>query len=417
MTAGEKDFYFISELLGRKVVASDGRPIGRAADVIVERVDPYPLVVGLVVRRRFSRAAAALPWSCVTAIEPTLTCTLRVDAAAAPAAAPETIRLREEVLDKQIVDTFGAKVVRVNDLHFLRINSQLRLVHFDVGLRGLMRRLGWEKGLTRTLQWLFSYELTDNLIGWKNVQLLPGAGSLKLNVPHKELSRLHPAELADILEDLSNYDRTAIFRSLDAETAAEALEEIDDPKLQQALIEDMSIEKASDIIEEMSASDAADLLADLPSETAEEILEEMEEGRAEGLRQLLEHPEETAGGMMTTALLNLSPADTVETALQRWREAEPELDVIYYIYITGPDEVLTGVVSMRELLRAEPRQPLSAIQSSRVITVPLDASEDEVVETMIKYGLRALPVVDTADRLKGAIRLRAVLDILYESGN
>jgi CBS domain-containing protein/sporulation protein YlmC with PRC-barrel domain len=417
MTAGEKDFYFISELLGRKVVAPDGCVIGSAADVIVERVDPYPLVVGLVVRRRFSRAAAVLPWSCVTAIEPTLICTLRVEEAASPAAAPETIRLREEVLDKQIVDTFGAKVVRVNDLHFLRINSQLRLVHFDVGLRGLMRRLGWEKGLTRTLQWLFGYELTDNLIGWKNVQLLPGAGSLKLNVPHKELSRLHPAELADILEDLSNYDRAAIFRSLDAETAAEALEEIDDPKLQQALIEDLSIEKASDVIEEMSASDAADLLADLPSETAEEILEEMEEGRAEGLRQLLEHPEETAGGMMTAALLNLGPGDTVETALHRWREAEPELDVIYYIYITDPDEVLTGVVSMRELLRAEPRQPLSAIRSIRLITVPLDASEDEVVETMIKYGLRALPVVDAAGRLKGAIRLRAVLDILYESGS
>lgn len=417
MTAGEKDFYFISELLGRKVVAPGGSVIGRAADVIVERVDPYPLVVGLAVRRRFSKTTAVLPWSCVTAIEPRLVCTPHLDEAAMPASAAETIRLREEVLDKQIVDTFGAKVVRVNDLHFLRINSQLRLVHFDVGLRGLMRRLGWEKGLTRTLQWLFSYELTDNLIGWKNVQLLPGAGSLKLNVPHKELSRLHPAELADILEDLSNYDRTAVFRSLDAETAAEALEEIDDPKLQQALIEEMSIEKASDIIEEMSASDAADLLADLPSETAEEILEEMEEGRAEGLRQLLEHPEETAGGMMTTALLNLSPGDTVETALKRWREAEPELDVIYYIYITDPDEALTGVVSMRELLRAEPRQPLSAVQSSRLITVPLDASEDEVVETMIKYGLRALPVVDAAGGLKGAIRLRAVLDILYESGS
>jgi CBS domain-containing protein len=415
VTAGEKDFYFISELLGRKVVAPDGRVIGRTSDVIVEWVDPYPLVVGLAVRRRFSHATAVLPWSCVTAIEPTLICSLRVDAAAAPPSAAETIRLRAEVLDKQIVDTFGAKVVRVNDLHLLRINSQLRLVHFDVGLRGLMRRLGWEKGLMHALQWLFSYELTDNLIGWKNVQLLPGAGSLKLNVPHKELSNLHPAELADILEDLSNYDRTAIFRSLDAETAAEALEEIDDPKLQQALIEDMPIERASDILEEMSTSDAADLLADLPSETAEEILEEMDEERAEDLRELLGHPEETAGGMMTTALLSLAPGDTVETALRRWREAEPELDIIYYIYITDPSETLTGVVSMRELLRADPEQALSAIQETRLVTVPLDASEDEVVDTIIKYGLRALPVVDEADRLKGAIRMRAVLDILHES--
>jgi magnesium transporter len=416
MTAGERDFYFISELLDRKVFAPDGRVIGRAADVIVERVDPYPLVVGLAVRRRLPRATAVLPWACVTAIEPRLVCSPQLDAAATPTPAAEMIRLREEVLDRQIVDTLGAKVVRVNDLHFLRINSQLRLVHFDVGLRGLMRRLGWERGLMRTLQWLFSYELTDNLIGWKNVQLLPGAGSLKLNVTHKELSRLHPAELADILEDLSNHDRTAIFRALDAETAAEALEEIDDPKMQQALIEDMSVEKASDILEEMSTSDAADLLADLPSETAEEILEEMEEGLAGDLRELLEHPEETAGGMMTTALLGLGPGDSVEKALKRWREAEPELDIIYYIYIIDPGEVLTGVVSMRELLRADPRQPLFAIQSSRLITVPIDASEDQVVETMIKYALRALPVVDAEGRLKGAIRLRTVLDILHEGG-
>lgn len=417
MSTGAKDFYFISELLGRKVVAADGRPVGRVTDVIVERVDPYPLVTGMVVRRRRSRDTAVLPWSCVTTLEPVLMCVTGADAALPPPPGAETLRLRRDVLDRQIVDTYGAKVVRVNDLHFLRLDAQLRLVHFDVGLRGLMRRLGWEEGLTRALHWLFGYELTDNLIGWKNVQLLPGAGSLKLNVPHKELSRLHPAELADILEDLNNYDRTAIFRSLDPETAAEALEEIDDPKMQQALIEELPVEKASDILEEMSASDAADLLADLPAETAEEILEEMEEGRAEDLRELLEHPEETAGGMMTTALLSLGPGETVETALRRWREAEPELDIIYYIYVTDPGEVLTGVVSMRELLRADPRQPLSAIWETRLVTVPLDAKEDEVVDTITKYGLRALPVVDEAGRLKGAIRMRAILDILHEGGS
>src|SRR5512137_655612 len=122
MPAGEKDFYFISELLGRRVVAPDGRLLGRAADVIVERVEPYPLVVGLLVRRRFSNATAVLPWSCVQAIEPRLVCSPDLSAAA-PVPATGTIRLRAEVLDRQIVDTLGAKVVRVNDLHFLRINS------------------------------------------------------------------------------------------------------------------------------------------------------------------------------------------------------------------------------------------------------------------------------------------------------
>jgi Mg/Co/Ni transporter MgtE len=319
------------------------------------------------------------------------------------------------VLDKQIVDTFGAKVVRVNDIQFLHLNSQLRLVHFDVGFRGLMRRIGWESELAAALRWMFAYEWPNTFIAWKYVHLLSGSGPLQLSVSQKKLSQLHPAELADILEDLSGHDRTAIFHALDAETAAETLEEIDDPKLQQALIETVPIEKASDIIEEMSASDAVDLLADLPQATAREILGEMEEDRAEDLRELLVHPEETAGGMMTTAVLSLSPDETVESALKRWKEEEPELDVLYYIYVVDPAGVLSGVVSMRELLVASAQQRLSEIQMSRLITVKLDAREGEVVELLTKYGFRALPVVDDQDRLKGAIRLRSVLEILAPS--
>ena len=162
-------------------------------------------------------------------------------------------------MDKQIVDTFGAKVVRVNDLHFLRVDSRLRLVHVDVGFRGLMRRVGWEKMVDQALRWLFSYVLPNQFISWKYVQLLSGSDLLHLSVSQKKLSHLHPADLADIIEDLSGRERSAIFHALDAETAAEALEEID-PKIQKALIETISVEKASDIVEEMSPSDAADLL-------------------------------------------------------------------------------------------------------------------------------------------------------------
>jgi magnesium transporter len=416
MTATPKDFYFFSELLNRRIYTPEGECLGRTVDLVVERVDPYPLVIGILVRRGLRGPTAFLHWSCIIRIEPQLTFSpgaAPVDQMTSPG--PRTVYLRDQVLDKQIVDTFGAKVVRVNDIQFLHINSKLRLVHFDVGLRGLMRRIGWEKGLAVALHWMLDYQWPNNFIGWKYVQLLSGSGPLQLSVSQRKLSQLHPAELADILEDLSGHDRAAIFHALDPETAAETLEEIDDPKLQQALIETVPIEKASDIIEEMSASDAVDLLADLPQATAQEILGEMEEDRAEDLRELLVHPEETAGGMMTTAVLALPPEETVESALKRWKEEEPELDVLYYIYVVDPEGVLSGVVSMRELLVASAQQQLSEIQMGRLITVKLDARQDEVVDLLTKYGFRALPVVDDQNRLKGAIRLRSVLEILAPS--
>jgi Mg/Co/Ni transporter MgtE len=314
-------------------------------------------------------------------------------------------------MDKQIVDTFGAKVVRVNDLHFLRVDSHLRLVHVDVGFRGLMRRVGWEKFVDQALRWLFSYDLPNQFISWKYVQLLSGSDLLQLSVPQKKLSHLHPAELADIIEDLSGRERSAIFHALDTETAADALEEID-PKIQKALIETVTAEKASDIVEEMSLSDAVDLLADLPEERAEEILEGMEHEKAEDLRELLVHSDETAGGLMTTAFLSLNPGVTVETAIARLRAEAPNLDIIDYIYVVDEEEILQGVVSIRDLLTAQSHQLLSEIQTPRVVSVKPDEDQNEVVEAFAKYGFRALPVLDEQNHLKGVIGFRSVLDVL-----
>ena len=320
--------------------------------------------------------------------------------------------LREEVLDKQIVDTFGAKVVRVNDLQFLCLESQLRLVHVDVGFRGLMRRVGWKNWISAVLRWLFAYELPDHFIPWKFVQLLSGSGPLHLSVSQKKLGQLHPAELADILEDLGGRDRSAMFHALDTETAADTLEEIDDPKLQKALIETVTVEKASDIIEEMSTADAVDLLADLPQDTADEILDGMEEEWADDLRELLVHPEETAGGMMTTAYLGLARDMTAAAAWQRLKDEAVDLDVIDYVYVVDGEDVLQGVVSIRDLLTSPPQKRLADIQSSRLVTVAPDSDKDEAVELLAKYGFKALPVVDEQNRLKGVISFRSALEIL-----
>jgi Mg/Co/Ni transporter MgtE len=291
------------------------------------------------------------------------------------------------------------------------MNAHLRLVHVDVGFRGLMRRVGWERLVDRVLRWLFSYELPNQFISWKYVQLLSGSDLLQLSVSQKKLMHLHPADLADIIEDLSGRERSAMFHALDPETAADALEEID-PKIQKSLIEETPVEKASDIVEEMSPSDAADLLADLPEEKAEEILEGMEKEKAEDVRELLVHPDETAGGLMTTGFLSLNPSVTVETAIARLKAEASDLDIIDYVYVVDEEEIFQGVVSIRDLLTAQPQQPLSEIQSQRLISVTLGEDQKEVIEAFAKYGFRALPVVDEENRLRGVIGFRSVLDVL-----
>ena len=409
MDQGLKEFYFFSEFLNRKVCNASGQRVGKIMDLVAERAEPYPMIIGMMVRTRGRKTY--LPWEKIVHIEPQLTLPEK-ELIDLKTSLPEKdiILLREEVMDKQIVDTFGAKVVRVNDLHFLRVDSRLRLVHVDVGFRGLMRRVGWEKLVDQALRWFFSYVLPNQFISWKYVQLLSGSGLLHLSVSQKKLSHLHPADLADIIEDLSGRDRSAIFHALDAETAAETLEEID-PKIQKALIETIPVEKASDIVEEMSPSDAADLLGDLTEERAEEILEGMEQERAEDLRELLVHPDETAGGLMTTAYLSLTPGDTIETAIGRLKAEAQNLDIMDYIFIVDEGEILQGVVSIRDLLTAHPHQTLAQIQPARVVSVKLDEDQNEVVEAFTKYGFRALPVVDEEGHLKGVISFRSVLGI------
>lgn len=409
-----KDFYFFSDFLNRKVYSSSEEKAGKITDVLAERAEPYPMIVGLLVK--IGRKKVYLPWEALAQFEPRLILSSdRLDRAETFLPEKNVVLLREEVLDKQIVDTYGAKVVRVNDLHFLRMNSHLRLVHVDVGFRGLMRRVGWERLVDYALRLLFSYVLPNQFISWKYVQLPSGSDLLQLSVDQKKLSHLHPADLADIIEDLSGKDRSAIFHALDTETAAEALEEID-PKIQKALIETIPVEKASDIVEEMSPSEAADLLADLPQERAEEILEGMEQEKAEDLRELLVHADETAGGLMTTAYLSLPPDVTVEAAISRLRAEAPNLDIIDYIYVVDKEEVLQGVVSIRNLLTAHSHQSLSEIQAPRLVSVKLDDDQNEVVEAFAKYGFRALPVVDEENHLKGIIGFQSVLDILAPEG-
>jgi magnesium transporter len=195
------------------------------------------------------------------------------------------------------------------------------------------------------------------------------------------------------------------------ETAAETLEETD-PKIQVSLIEDLDASDASDIIEEMSLSEAADLIQDLPKDTAEDILNEMEQESADDIKELLVHPEETAGGLMTTAFLSFIPSVTAGEAINAIREGAEDMDLIYYAYVTDEDSRLLGVISLRDLLLAGPETPLAEIMDTRVVAVSLDEEKDQIASHFAKYGMMAIPVIDEENRIKGAIIFKNLLDII-----
>jgi magnesium transporter len=405
-------FLFLSNLLGKKVVEASGNVIGHVYDITAEFVEPYPFVTGLTLGSAQKKKPLFLSWEYVVDLNEKII--VAVNSASKLTALnlrPSELLLRDDLMDKQIVDTDGAKIRRVNDLQFLETQNGLHLVHVDVGLRGLMRRVGIAKGMDVLFQGLFDYQLSNQLISWKLVQPLLSPDRLRLNIAQNRLSQIHPADLADILEELDINQRNAVFQSLDVETAAEALEETD-PKIQVSLIDDLNSEKASDIIEEMSLSEAADLLGDLPKAKAEGILNEMEQDIAEDVKELLAHPEREAGGMMTTSYLSFRPQVTVGEAMEELRREAADVDMVYYIYITDEEERLLGVITLRDLILADSVTRLEEIMDERVISLKLDDKDDTIAEHFAKYALAAIPVVDENDRMHGAIIFKNLLDVV-----
>jgi magnesium transporter len=406
-------FLFLSQILGKKIVDREGRPIGKVLDLLANlETEPYPIVTHILVKWSRGEESCLLTWHKIGEGENDLVADIvSEDDFREPVIQEGEVMLRESLLDKQIVDTDGAKIRRVNDLQFLRAHNSLHLVHVDVGFRGLMRRVGLEKSMDVFLLGLLDYSLADQFISWKFVQPLSTRDLLRLRIAQNRLAQMHPADLADIIEDLDIHKRAAIFQSLDVETAAETLEETD-PKIQVSLIKDMNIEEASDIIEEMSLSEAADLLGDLPKDKAEDILMEMERDMAEDVKELLAHPEETAGGLMTTSFLSFPPSITAGEALECIRKEAEDMDFVYYLYVTDDEEHLLGMLSLRELLVAPTETMLSDLMDTRVVSVSLDEEKEKIAEQFAKYGIMAMPVVDETDRIKGVIIFKNLLDVV-----
>jgi CBS domain-containing protein/sporulation protein YlmC with PRC-barrel domain len=324
--------------------------------------------------------------------------------------------LERDLLDQQIIDIHGRKVVRVNDVDLRQepANGTLRLKigKVDVGLRGAVRRL--LKGLApmKAIEVLAS-RMPEKAIPWEFVDLIETdpARRVHLKLEYERLSKLHPADIADILEDLAPAEREAVFGSLDEEVAAEALEEID-PKLQVELMSSIDSDKAADIVEEMDPDAAADLLGDLPQETSDEILEEMEPEERQEVAELLAFEENTAAGRMTNEYLAAPPNATVADAINRLREFEGATDTISTIFLVDAEEKLVGAVPLVSLVLASQDTRLATLSPEHVISCEAGASEREVAEMFDKYNLQSLPVVDDHKRLTGIITADDVISIL-----
>jgi magnesium transporter len=408
----------LTALLGTPITSARGRMRGRLKDIAVGTGEEAGRVAGLVLKTRKGLEIVSsrdVHWTPSGALE------LRPDAVLNPVQGDENfILLRQDLLDRQIIDVHGRKVVRVNDVN-LRWHSngdgeQLRVTEVEVGLRGAVRRLLSGTLPRRTLENLVS-KLPQRVIPWNFVDMIEvdPARRVKLNIEYERLAQLHPSDIADILEDLAPAEREAVLRTLDEETAAETLEEVE-PKLQKSLVQALDSETAAGIVEEMDPSAAADLLAELPDERSEAILEEMDPEERQEVKDLLEFREDSAAGRMTTEYIAVPQTATVADGIRALRGFEGDPETITEIYLVDSGEILQGVVPLARLVLARPETRLEVLTEPRFVTVRANQHENEVAELFDKYNLRALPVVDKAGKLVGVVEADHVIAFLRARG-
>jgi magnesium transporter len=400
---------FISELVGMRATVND-LPIGKVADFLVGKPDVvFPQVDGLVIKTTQGLRFAPIETVAEVNRDGAVALTMAPKDPAPPEA--EELYLVADLLDKQIVDVDGRKVVRINDIEVANANGRLRVVAADVGIAGLLRRLGLRSFGRRWTSHVGN--VPRSMIAWDSVAPIRDVNPshVRLSVKENRLARMHPSELAEIIGELSAPEAAKVVKQLDDETAADAFEHLD-PDTRKTLIDDIGTERAADIIEEMDADDAADLLADLSEERQAQLLAEMDAYTAGELRNLVRYPEDTAGGMMTTDYVWIYPHRTTEATIRKIREIAPASQFIYYLYVLDKSDRLLGTVSLRTLLLALPTAFIERIMDTDLVTVAPDTPAVDVASTIAKYDLLALPVVDETGMMLGIVTVDDAIDAI-----
>ena len=405
--------FALTELLGAPVYDSSGERVGKVREVALCPQEDPVRVSALVVRT--GQGDRLLPGDAVASVNSGLHASTLQSSWPVFDGHEGLLLLGRDLLDQQIIDVHGRKVVRVNDVDLVGDPAEhipFRIGAVDIGARAAMRRL--LKGVVppHALRRLLT-KFPAKLIPWEFVDLIETdpARRVKLKISHERLAKLHPADIADIVEELSPSEREAVFETLDEQVAAEALEEVS-PKVQQAILRSLDSDRAADIVEEMDPAAAADLLADLAPEHSEEILEEMEPEERKDVEELLDVRDDTAADWMTTDYVAARPETKAREAIELLRNFEGDIETVSTIYLVDSHETLLGAVPLPNLVLASSETPLSGLTTSPLISVAASASERDVADTFDKYNLFTLPVLDENGHLAGIITADDVISLL-----
>lgn len=400
---------YVSQLIGKPITDPDGDPAGSLKDILAAQRGPiqHPHVVAIQIKSHHDNVF--IPVQNVTVLfGPAVVLSRAIEEVIPYVPEADDLFLVRDVLDKQIIDTDGLRVVRVNDLQLTRAEGLIFISNVDISGAGLLRRLGLAS-VARRITRARKSSASAGIISWEDVELIDTDQPLRLKVPGSKMSELHPADLAEILSDLSRQEGSMLLESLDNEALADALEEVE-PEFQASLVERIPDERLADVLEEMEADEAADLLAELPEERSQELLKLMEAADAEDIKKLLEYPEDSAGGIMNTSFFAVSPDLNTEQVLTLLRTTAEEFETVFYIYVLDQNNDLAGVFSLRELVMAQPATKVSDLMEPRVVTVDLNDSQEDCAQVISKYNLIAVPVVDQQHHMYGIVTADDALD-------
>lgn len=409
--------FYLSGIIGKEAFDTDGEAIGIIKDLLINSIPGAPndsgrqIVTGVKLKTgketrfysfnnfRVIKAREALNVSCSDLAE------LNEEEVV------NGLLLVENILDKQIVDLNGRKLVRVNDVRLVTLSQGTYPLAVDIGIEGLLRRIGISIPIKKFLS-LFSVSIPAKFILWEDVQAIDFSNlNIKLSKSYAKLHTLHPSDIADILEELGKKSSMSVFSSFNEEQAADVLEELES-HAQIHIVENLPVDKAADVLEKMPADEVADILDELEDDKAELLLKEMEAGSSREVRELLEYEDDMAGSLMTTDYLSFSAGKTVEEVLIELRTKKPEAAELYNMFVTEADDELIGTFTLRDLVVSEPNVQVSKIMKSEPVSLFDDQEVDAIAEIVSKYNLLAVPVVDQEYKLQGMVVIDDVVEDL-----
>ena len=396
---------YLSQMLGKPVVDSAGEKIGTISDLAISTGEVFPRITSLAFQGP-GKVPFMISWRKYVDEFDDEGIRLSVDSPDIRFSylQPDEVLLARDLMDRQIVDTQGLKVVRVNDLKLSQSGTQLRLLGAEVGIRGILRGLApWLERAVVSVAKTFHKQIDERIIAWNYMDLLDrDLSEVQLSVTHKRLDELHPADVADILEQLDPQQRANVFKHLDESQATEAISEMED-EYQADFIEDLDDAKAANVLGNMDPDDAVDIVRDLSYEKAEALLRLMGVEDAAEIRRLLGYKDGTAGGMMTTQFVAVPETFTVRETIEVLRELPEEHPTVHYVYVLDEYGKLVGVLSLRTLVLTDDGKAMHDIMYTDLITASPDETEDDVAADIFKYELPAMPVVDERGKLLGIV--------------